>query len=307
MVNTRILEQGSGWRQSGAQSGTGDGTPGSGPRALRHDPLLQGRVQSAGRPGAIVGPAGLTAPRNPQETARIAAAWDALPEIADSLEAAADRRGSVPRFDRTSANGIALDQLRSQILRVVADKGWRRLGLAAPRRGAGTSFMALGLAASFARLDSLNVALVDLDLSRPGLHDHLGLPAPGPLDEVLAGEVPMLEQVQRIGANLALVGSDSPAAQPAERLYSREAQTALRDLATALVPDVTLFDLPPLLTDPAAPAALPLVDAVLLIADGTRSTAREIADCERLLDGVVPLLGVALNKSEDAPRPGAWD
>jgi len=306
MVNTRILEQRIGWRQPGpAQPGTRADIA-QPPRALRHEPLLQGRVSPGTRP-APAGPAGLAAVRNPLAQAGIADTWAALPEIAESLETAADRRGTVPAFGRTSPNGVALDQLRSQILRVVTDKGWRRLGLAAPRRGAGTSFMTLGLAASFARLDYLRIALVDLDLSHPSLHDHLGLTAPGPLEAALCGDVPILDQVRRVGETLALVANAGPTAEAAELLYSPEALAALRALGDQLQPDLTLFDLPPLLTDPAAQAALSQVDAVILIADGTRSTAREIADCERLLDGHVPLLGVVLNKSEDRFAPAAQD
>jgi Mrp family chromosome partitioning ATPase len=196
-----------------------------------------------------------------------------------------------------------LDQLRSAMLRATSAKGWRRIGISAPRRGAGSSFVAVGLAAAVARLDYLRTVLVDLDLGQPTLHRHLGLTAPGPLEPVLRGEVPALAQAGRVGANLALLPNAAPVEAPADLLHSPEAILALRGVIDALAPDLTLLDLPPLLTDPAALAALAQVDAVLLVADGTRSTARDITECERRIEGQTPLLGIVLNKSEDRPAP----
>ena len=44
-------------------------------------------------------------------------------------------------------------------------------------------------------------------------------------------------------------------------------------------------------------AFLPQVDGVLLVADGTRTVAEEIAACERVLDGQTQVLGVILNRA----------
>lgn len=301
MVNTRILEQQIGLRRGRAGAG---GAPGDDPRALRHEPLLQGRV-SSGASRAVPAAVGLAAPRGRLAQAAVEDTWAAVPEVAGTLEAVAAKRGALPPFDRESPAGAALDQLRGQVLRVVSGQGMRRLGIAAPRRGAGASFLALGLAASVARLDYLRVALIDLDLARPALDQHLGLVAPGPLEPVLRGEGAPLDVVSRVGDNLALILNGQPVPTAADLLLSPEAILALRALGDSLQPDLTLYDLPPLLADSAAQAALAQVDAVLLVADGTRTTARDIADCERLLDGQVPLLGVVLNKSEDRPAPAA--
>lgn len=295
MVNTRILEQQLGWRRG--QSAADPQTP----RDLRHEPVLQGRIQAAGR-GALPPPAGMAArPRQPR--AAVDEAWGALAPLADSLEALAARHGALPPFGRDSAAGATLDQLRSALLRATTQHGWRRIGIAAPRRGAGASFVALGLAASIARLDYLRLALVDLDLAQPSLHRHLGLSATVPMDDVLRGRQSPLAGAGRIGANLALLPNAAPVPAAADLLHAPEAILALRSLADALQPDLILYDLPALLADPAAPAALAQVEAVLLVADGTRSTARDITECERMLDGQTPLLGIALNKSEDRVGP----
>lgn len=296
MVNTRILELQHGWRRGA--SGAAEA-----PRGLRHEPLLQGRVQSPGRAGLPVGMA--SASRGRLGRAALDDTWAALDPLGASLESLAARHGALPPIGRDSAAGATLDQLRSALLRATTARGWRRIGISAPRRGAGASFLALGLAASLARLDYLRLLLIDLDLGQPSLHRHLGLTAPGPLEPVLAGEAAALPQVGLVGANLALMMNAAPARAPADLLLSPEAILALRGLVEALEPDLTLIDLPPLLTDPAAAAALAQVEAVLLVADGTRTTARDITDCERRIEGQVPLLGVVLNKSEDRPAPAA--
>lgn len=294
MVNTRILEQQHGWRRGPDAEHAGDT-----PRGLRHEPLLQGRITPGGR-DALPQAAG-RAPRGRLSDAALAEAWGALPVLGNSLEDLAARHGALPPIGRDSAAGATLDQLRTALLRATTAQGWRRIGISAPRRGAGASFLALGLAAAVARLDYLRLVLLDLDLAQPTLHRHLGLDAPGPLEPVLRSEAPA--QFGRVGANLALLTNAAPVAAPADLLHSPEALLALRGLPDPLAPDLMLVDLPPLLTDPAALAALAQVDAVLLVADGTRTTARDISECERRIEGQTPLLGVVLNKSEDRPAP----
>ena len=44
---------------------------------------------------------------------------------------------------------------------------------------------------------------------------------------------------------------------------------------------------------------MPMADAILLVADGRRNTAANMAEAQRLLTGMPPVLGLILNKSED--------
>ena len=196
--------------------------------------------------------------------------------------------------------GDVFDQLRTQLTRVLKSNDWRRIGVTSPARGAGRSFVAAGLAASMARLDTLRVLLIDADLEDPGLAELIDTPAPGALEDVLTGTRDPLDQLLRVGDNLATALNGVPIDYGAELLQSPDAILALRAMMDTLAADVTVLDMPPLLHDQAAQALLPQLDAVLLISDGTSSTAADILECERLLDGQVPLLGVALNKSEDS-------
>ena len=119
---------------------------------------------------------------------------------------------------------------------------------------------------------------------------------------MLAGQRAPERHLFRIGANFALGLNDTAAPDAAERLQHPKTWRVLDDLQQRLRPDVSLYDLPPMLNSDDAEAILPKVDGVLLVADGTRTTARQIAECERLLDGQVPLLGVVLNRSGDVPK-----
>jgi Mrp family chromosome partitioning ATPase len=282
MVNTRILEQRLGWRstEEGAEP-----TPPT--RAIGHAPMLQGRINGARR----------SAP-SAQRRAEVEDIWASLPLILDSVDHLTTK-GKTPSFARGTASGTAMDQLRTQLMRVIADKGWKRIGISSPSRGAGRSFVAAGLAASIARLETARVLLIDADLEEPGLHALLGLTPAGPLESLLAGTTEPEDQLQRIGSSLAVALNSAAVRQGSERMMAPEAILALRAMIDCIAPDVVIHDLPPLLSDPVTPALLPQLDAVLLVADGLRTTPADILESERLLEGLVPLLGVVLNKSED--------
>lgn len=291
MVNTRILEKRLGWR-----SHDPDEAPAPPARPIGHEPMLQGRVEHSPRGTSSRGPRGLA----------IAEAWDRLPRTGHDAEALVARAGLVPSIDRASVAGAAFDQLRTQLTRVLRTNDWRRIGIASARRGAGRSFVAAGLAASIARLDSLRVLLIDADLENPGLADLFDTPALGPLEEVLTAQRAPETQLIRIGNGLAVALNDTPVDFGAELFLAPDAILALRAMSDLLAPDVVILDMPPLLDDSVSQALLPQLDAVLLVSDGMSSTAADIMNCERLLEGQVPVLGIALNKSEDRdPRPAS--
>lgn len=225
-------------------------------------------------------------------------AWEDLPMLFEDLSLLGER-GSAPSIARGSVAGLAMDQLRTQILRVIDDKGLRRIGVTSATRGAGRSFVSAGLAASIARLETLRVLLIDADMEDPGLAHLLHLEAPGPLDAVLSGHAAPASQLRRVGYELALALNAAPVPQAGERMMTPEAILAYRGMIDVIAPDVVIQDLPPLLNDTVSPALLSQLDAVLLVSDGTRTTAHEVLECERMLEGQVPLLGIVLNKSED--------
>ncbi|GAB4260139.1 MAG: CpsD/CapB family tyrosine-protein kinase [Pararhodobacter sp.] len=290
MVNTRILERRLGWRH-----GEDGETPEPPLRARAHAPMLQGRVEPRSR-----------TPGRTQRRLAVEDAWDALPRIDETPETLVKMAGLVPAIGREAPAGAVMDQLRTQVMRVLKENGWRRIGVTSPSRGAGRSFMAAGLAASIARLDGVRVLLVDADLESPDLHRVLHVDPPGPLEDILSGQRSPDAQILRIGDRLAVVTNDTPVPYATEAMLSPDGILAFRAMIDLLEPDVVLHDMPPLLGNSLSEAMLPQLDAVLLISDGMRNTAQDIIECERILENQVPVLGVVLNKSEDrGPRPRA--
>ncbi len=190
----------------------------------------------------------------------------------------------------------ATDILRTRLLQKLQNEGWRRIAVTAPTSGCGTTFMTLNLALSISAVRDSKTVLLDLNQRDPGLADALNSSCTQRISGLLGRQVPPLEYLQLYADNLAVgMNSDTPP-DPAEILQSRSTAEALDEIETLLTPDVVLCDMPPLLEHDDTLAFLPRVDAVLLIADGTKTVGEQITECETLLEGRAPLLGVVLNR-----------
>ena len=72
------------------------------------------------------------------------------------------------------------DVLRTQLAQTFAERRLRTLAITAPHSGCGTSFIAAGLLASFARRNEERVLALDLNLGAPALHRFFELQKPRP-------------------------------------------------------------------------------------------------------------------------------
>jgi protein-tyrosine kinase len=254
---------------------------------------------AAGRPVQTTPGAGLPALRDPAE-----AAWNALRTVAPN-PVYLERNNLFPDPSGHPA-AVAIDLLRGRVLQALRDHGWSRVAITSPTRGCGKSLVAANLALSLARRPSGRVVLLDLDLRNPGLDAMLGVTAPGPMRDMLAGRLPPERQLLRAGRGLALGLNARPEMAAGEILLEPAAAQALDSVARAFAPEVVIYDLAPALGAGDMVAVLPQTDAVLLVADGTQTTAEEIRACERLFEGRVPLLGVVLNRAQDRGRSGPF-
>jgi protein-tyrosine kinase len=223
--------------------------------------------------------------------------WESIGPI--SLDA--ERLAGNGLFTHASTNpAVAVfDMLRTRLLQALRERGWRRIAVTSPTHGCGKSFVAANLALSLARLPATRTILMDLELRRPHLAGIFGVVDAAPLQEFLSGEQPLESHFRRYGKTLALGLNGAAVDDPATVLQDPDTPLALDAMLTQLQPDVVVHDLPPVLTSDDVIAMIPQIDAVLLVADGTRSTADEIKATERLLDGRVPLMGVVLNRAQD--------
>jgi Mrp family chromosome partitioning ATPase len=273
-----------------------------------HDrPPQCGRVASLFRPGQIVSAPAMTldlvkgreiftAPLAPLRV-NPAKVWESLSAVQFSVEKL--QGNNLFPLPSNQPAALAVDQLRSKILHGLATKGWKRIAVTSPTHGCGKSFVATNLALSLARRPASRTALIDLDLRRPQLAGLLGLTDLPEFADFLTGDQPLESVFRRFGRTLALGLNGTPVEMAAEMLHSPETAVALSALVEQLDPEVVIYDMPPALGTDDVLAMAPSLDAVLLVADGTKTTADDLRACERLFEGRIALMGVVLNRAQE--------
>jgi protein-tyrosine kinase len=191
------------------------------------------------------------------------------------------------------------DKLRARILLALAANRWSRIAVSSPRGGAGKSFVAGNLALSLSRLPACRTLLVDFDLRHTELAALFAMADAPAFQDFLSGEAPIETHVRRAGTSLALALNGQPMARPYELQQDPVAQASMAALHDQLQPDVTVIDTPAMLDTDDLLAMSGQVDALLLVSDGTVTTAADLRECARAVEGHLPLLGVVLNRAQD--------
>jgi Mrp family chromosome partitioning ATPase len=253
----------------------------------------------AGDTDLIVDPQSTTVPAPYTDTSEPIDLWGLLHE----QEPGKDQHilaGSQAADDfRATDVSHAFDLLRTRLRQTIKQHGWVNVGVASPTAGCGTTFTAANLAASLARVPSSRTVLMDFNMRNPSLAKMLDMDASqtGDLRDFLAGDVAISDYVLRASDTLAVGLADSEQSDAAEIMQDPATAASLAEMRAALRPDIVIYDLPPLLSFDDTSAFLPQLDGVLLVSDGTQTMAKHIAECERVLGGQVPLLGVILNRA----------
>ena len=266
-------------------------------RASQEDGRAPRRVHRPAAGSIIRAPAHAARTSSRAEEAHYA--WSALSE-ATPLPARDGSQARDPLVLPTPEIMASFDLLRVQLLQASRTRGWRIMGVTAPTAGCGASFVAAGLASSLARLETVQTILLDMDLATPTVAQAFATSAPGMITDMLDGHVPPEGHLRRLGHNLAL-GLTLPCPDGGGTISRSEAITeTLAELEHDYQPDLILCDLPPLLTSDTALTLLPHLGGVLIVADGTRTQAADLQECEHLLQDRTQLLGVVLNKGTDS-------
>lgn len=193
----------------------------------------------------------------------------------------------------------AFDLLRTRLRQTAKQHGWVNIAVTSPTAGCGNTFTAANLAASLSRVPSSRTMLMDFNMRSPGLARALDMDASetGDLRDFLAGDVAISDYILRVSDTLAVGLAGTVQTDAAEIMQDPATAVSLAEMRAALRPDIVLYDMPPLLAYDDTSAFLPQLDGVLLVSDGTQTMAKHLAECERVLDGQVPLLGVILNRA----------
>lgn len=216
-------------------------------------------------------------------------------------------RNLVITASRRNPVHAAFDVLRARLVQALSENGWKRVGITSPTRDCGKTFVAVNLAVALSRYENCRTVLMDMDMRNPSVASALALRDVGNIGDYLRGQIPTRDQFfkfarndLKIGDNLAVAMNEKVEPFAGELLQQPETRDRLDQMEQELHPDVVLFDLPPALANDDVIAFKGRFDGVLVVIDGTRSSAAEVREVMRRLGDDMPLLGVVLNKAEDA-------
>ncbi len=251
-------------------------------------------AKPASRPVETRGPAPRTARRNAPR--RDKAREPLTLDVADL----AFRR--IVAFDGADNRSLPYDLLRAQLLRLMARKKWRLVGLSSPTEGCGKTVTAINLAFSAARNHDHGVLLVDMNLHQPKIADYLDFVlANGGVLDLLENRATFEETVVPVSAGSValLVLPTASASDPSAVMSSDALSDFFQGLREAYPHHIVVIDLPPVLTSDDALAALPEIDCHMLVAAAGTSKVAEVEKCLAYLPKG-QLARVVVNKTDGA-------
>jgi capsular exopolysaccharide synthesis family protein len=216
--------------------------------------------------------------------------------------------GKVLEANRIISHDIAnplsksFDILRTQVLQTMDMNSWQLLGITSPTAGCGKSVIAVNLALSIARQRERSVLLVDLDLQKPQIANHLGLKCDKGVMSVLEGRTDLssaIIQARVRNQQFLVLPCETATPSSSEWMASRQLNAVMEEIKQTFKSWTVILDLPPILTSDDVISILPQVNSVLFVAAAGSTTASEIKACNKHLEAT-PVVRVVLNKSEDA-------
>ena len=253
---------------------------------------IQAAIQRAKEQRGEVVPGATGAPRTARPVP-VGAAWSEIEAF--EPDRGALRRSHVVTFDDTDPMHTHFDILRTKVLRTMRRSGWTSLGITSPTNGCGKTTLALNLAFSLSHQPDVRTVLIDLDLRRPAVAKAIGLKTAQSMASVLQGTRSVAESFVRYGDNLAIGTNAQGVRSSAELLMHAATGEGISIIKRAFLPDIVIYDLPPMLQSDDAMAFLPHLDCILLVAGAEKSRLDEVDKCEKDLAEQTNVLGVVLN------------
>jgi Mrp family chromosome partitioning ATPase len=207
------------------------------------------------------------------------------------------RRRLVHGFDSRNASSRSFNLIRSKLVSLQRERGWRMLGVVSATPNVGKSFVSANVAAAMSRDPRFQTYLIDLDLRRGTIRDIFGIETEDGvvsyLEEpesrnVLAGFMPQ-------GQELIIIPAVPGPVHSAELLASERAGALFRAMRGSDERNYFICDLPPVFANDDAAIIMEALDGYVIVAQDGKTTQREVAATVEML-GHDRLAGVVLNK-----------
>ena len=195
-----------------------------------------------------------------------------------------------------SHEGEAFDLLRTKTLLQMRKNGWKRLAITSPTMACGKTTTAINFALGMTRQPDKNALLFEMDMRRPSIGKLLNQRPEYNVSDMLNGTVEFASQARRVGDNVALSFNYGPTKNTSQLLMRDATSHQIDAIEEIYQPDITVFDLPPMLASDDTTAFLKNADCVLLIAGAEMTSVDQVDTCEREIAEHTNVLGVVLNK-----------
>lgn len=224
-----------------------------------------------------------------------------LPSRAEAVEfpwnSAAAKQRLVHGFDSRNASSRSFNLIRSKLVALQRERGWRLFGVASATPTVGKSFVSTNVAAAMSRDPRFQTYLVDLDLRRGTIRDIFNIGLESGLIEYFEGNQSgdtVLGTVPQ-GQELIVIPTVPGPVLSAELLASERASALFRAMRSSDARNFFICDLPPAFANDDASIIMESLDGYVLVAQDGKTTKREIEAAVELL-GSDRLAGVVLNK-----------
>lgn len=192
--------------------------------------------------------------------------------------------------------------LRTRIMQLIKEKGnaGNTILVTSALPGEGKTLTAINLAFTFARDFMHTVLLVDADLRRQSIHEHLGCAKGRGLVDYLVDGCPISDLICWPGVEkMALISGGRPVTESAELLASPRMKELVSDLKGRYPERFIIFDSSPILTGADVQAFVPLVDYVLLVVQAEKTSMEDVNHALQFLPQE-KILGFVLNRAQTA-------
>ena len=195
----------------------------------------------------------------------------------------------------------AYKMLRTRTLHRIRQNNWHVIGVTSPLQGDGKSLTSINLALSLACETNVSVVLLELDLRRSSVCDHLNVDPQKGLPDYLDGAATLDEVLFRPEGTerLAILPNTEVFDNSSEVLSSAKVVDLLEELRNSDEGRIVICDLPPYLATDDALAFEPLADAFLIVVSEGQTSRDALSKGLDILSDM-PLLGLVLNRSESA-------